>query len=142
MLFCFLFDMRYQLGTSPPRGTVGCATFPFRFGFRLFVSPPRHDVACGRVSMLVSLVLAPVFSFTSPFFVSPPGHADGTWEGFDGGLSCHSAFLSRPPATLAVRGRFLTGGLPYYSVCVSFNYFSSRFSWHHSQAVQRCGSGF
>ena len=34
---------------------------------------------------------------------------------------CHSAFLSRPPATLAVRGRFLTGCLPYYSVCVSFN---------------------
>ena len=33
-------------------------------------------------------------------------------------------------------------GLPYYRVCVSFTYFSSRFSRLHSQAVQRCGSGF
>ena len=33
-------------------------------------------------------------------------------------------------------------GLPYYSVCVSFNYFCSRYSWLHSLAVQRCGSGF
>ena len=43
MLFCFLFAMRYQLGTSPPRGTVGCATFPFRVGFRLLSHPPLHD---------------------------------------------------------------------------------------------------
>ena len=48
----------------------------------------------------------------------------------------------RPPATLAVRGRFLTGGMPYINVCVSFNYFTSRFSWLHCQAVQRCGRGF
>ena len=34
--------MRFQLGTPPPRGTLGCATFLFRLGFRLFVSPPRH----------------------------------------------------------------------------------------------------
>ena len=51
-------------------------------------------------------------------------------------------FSSRPPATLAVRGRFLKGDLPYYGDCVSFNYFSSCFSWFHNQAVQRCGSGF
>ena len=63
--------------------------------------------------MSVSLVLAPVFSFNSPFFVSTPRHADGAREGFDGGLSCHSAFLSRPSATLVVRGGFLTGGLAY-----------------------------
>ena len=43
--------------------------------------------------MFVSLVLAPVFSFNSPFFVSPRRHADGTREGFDGGLSCHSALF-------------------------------------------------
>ena len=47
--------------------------------------------------MLVSLVLAPVFSFSSTFFVSSRRHADGTREGFDGGLSCHSVFSSRPP---------------------------------------------
>ena len=27
----------------------------------------------------------------------PPRHADGTREGFDGGLSCHSAFFASPP---------------------------------------------
>ena len=44
MFFCVLFAMRFQLGTPPPpRGTVGCATFPFRVGFRRFVSPPCHD---------------------------------------------------------------------------------------------------
>ena len=48
----------------------------------------------------------------------------------------------RPPATLLVRGRFLMGGLPYYRDCVSSNCFESRISWLHSQAVQRCGSGF
>ena len=69
--------------------------------------------------MLVSLVLAPLF-FNSTFFV----------------------FRLAPPTTLAVRDRFLTGGLHYYSVCVFFNYFSSRFSWLHSQAGERCGSGF
>ena len=42
VILCSL-SMRFQLGTSRPRGTVGCATFPFRVGFRLFVSPPRYD---------------------------------------------------------------------------------------------------
>ena len=84
--------MRFQLPgyefsdrhSPPPHGTVGRATCPFRVGFRLFVSPPASMVACARVLMLVSLVLAPVLSFNSPFSVSPP------------------------PATLAVRGRFFT----------------------------------
>ena len=40
-------------------------------------------VACGRVLTLVSIVMAPAFSFNSPFLVS------------------------HPPATLAVGGRFL-----------------------------------
>ena len=78
---CYAFSARH----FPPRGTVGCATFPFRVGFRLFVSPPVTMAACGRVlATLVSLVIAPAFSFNSPFFVSPP------------------------PATLAVPRRFLT----------------------------------
>ena len=54
----------------------------------------------------------------------------------------YNTFRLAAPATLAVRGRFLTVVLPYDSVYVSFNYFSWRFSWLHSQAVQRCGSGF
>ena len=54
---------------------------------------------------------------TSQMASSPPRHASGTREVF-------------------------YGGLPYYRFCVSFNCCSSRFSWLHSQAVQRCGSGF
>ena len=97
---------------------------------------------CGRVLMLISLALAPVL-FISPFFVSPPLEADGTPESLNGGcLAIRFYFSSRPPATLAVRGRCLTGGLPYYSICVSFKYFVIRFSWLHGQAVQSCGSGF
>ena len=42
-VICFLSAMRFWLGTSPPRGTVGCATFPFCVGFRLLSRPPRHD---------------------------------------------------------------------------------------------------
>ena len=68
--------------------------------------------------MLVSLVLALAFCFNLPFFLSPPPrHAGGSREVFDGGLL-------------------------HCSVCVPFNYFSSRFSWLHSQDVQRCGDGF
>ena len=42
---------------------------PPRFSSR---PPPATMVACGRVLTLVSLVFAPVLSFNSPFFVSPP----------------------------------------------------------------------
>ena len=42
-VICFLSAMRFWLGTPPPRGTVGCATFPFRVGFRLLSRPPRRD---------------------------------------------------------------------------------------------------
>ena len=75
------------------------------------VEGPRGWVACGWILMLVSHVFAPVF-FNSPFFFLPR-HADGMREGFGGGLPCHSAFLSRPSATLVVRGGFLPGGLAY-----------------------------
>ena len=87
--------------------------------------------------------VAPVFSFNSLSFVSPPPrHADGTREGFYVDLSCHSAFFVSPPRHTGGARQVLTGGLPYSSICVSVNSFSSRFSWLHSQAVQRCGSGF
>ena len=62
------------------------------FGIGSVRTIPRERPST-RVLMLVSLVLAPVFSFNSIFFVSPPRHADGTREGFDGGLSCHSSFF-------------------------------------------------
>ena len=37
-----LFSLCYAFSAShfPPRGTVGCATFPFRVGFRLLSRPP------------------------------------------------------------------------------------------------------
>ena len=86
--------VRFQLGTSPPARDCGLRRFSISFlAFAFWSRPPATMVVCGRVLMLVSLVFAPVFSFNSPFFVSPPRHADGTREGFEGGLSCHSAFF-------------------------------------------------
>ena len=82
MLLCFFFATRFQLGTSSPRGTVGCATFPFRVDFRHFVSPPHHDGG-PREGFDVGFV-APAFSFSRLSSSSPP------------------------PATLAVRGRVST----------------------------------
>ena len=142
MLFCFLFAMRFQLGTPPPS--------------RDWVVPPFHFVL--------------VFAFSSR-----PRHYGGLREGFNVGFPCHSAcvllqfaFLRlAPPATLAVRGRFLTavcliiapfssrphhhaggtrevfgGGLPYCSACILLQLLYFEFSWLHSLVVQRCGSGF
>ena len=53
-MLSFLFFVMYVVlfsllicvfGYEPPpsRGTVGCATFPFRVGFRLLSRPPRRD---------------------------------------------------------------------------------------------------
>ena len=72
MLFCLLFVMRFQLGTSAPRGNVGCATFPFRAGVRLLVSPPATLAVRGRILTLVSLVIAPAFSFNRRSSSRPP----------------------------------------------------------------------
>ena len=102
MLFCFLLVMRFQLGFSSPRGTVGCATFPFRDGFRLFVSPSATMAVRGRVSTLASLVKS--LHFPSIVFLR----------------------LS-PPATLAVRGRVLTVVLLYLSACVFLQLLSFAF---------------
>ena len=104
--FVFYFDMRFRLGTSPPPRDCGLCHLSIACWFSPLSRPPRHDVACGGVLAFVFLVFVPVFYFNSPFFVSPPRHADDTRAGFDGGCSCHSALSSGPPATLAVRGRF------------------------------------
>ena len=81
--------------------------------------------------MLVSLVLAPVFSFNSPSSFRPLSTL--TVRGrvltvvylaitpFSVVCLAIAPLSPRPPATSAVRGRFLTGGLPYYSDSVSFN---------------------
>ena len=108
--YLFLFAVGFQLGTFPPRGTVGYATFPFRVGFRLFMSSPGPDGSLLEVFTLISLVVWLAFSFNSSFFVSPPPRqAGGSREVFRGGLPYHSAFfVSPPPATPAVRGRLLT----------------------------------
>ena len=135
--------MCFRLGTSPPRGTVGCATFPFRVGFRLFSRSPRHDGSlpegfdfgfpCLRACVLLQ------FAFLR---LAPPRHADDTREGFDGGWSCHSAFFVSPPPP---HWRYAAGfdGWFAFLQCLRFlQLLYSRFSWLHSQAVQRCGSGF
>ena len=48
----------------------------------------------------------------------------------------------RPPATPAVRGGDLIGGLPYYRVCVSFNCLSSRFPGSVARPFKGVGVGF
>ena len=134
--------MRFRLGTSPPRGTVGCATFPFRVGFRFCLAPPATMVACGRVLTLVSLVFAPVFYLNSPLFVSPPRHADHAREGYDGGSSCRSAFFRLAPRHTGGTGQVLTDGLPSYSVCVSFNYLLRVFPGFIARPFRGVGVGF
>ena len=76
--------MRFQLGTSPPRRTVGCAMFPFRVDFRLFHRRPRHD---GRVRE--------GFDFGFPCFRAYA-------------LLQFTFLRLAPPATLTIRGRVLT----------------------------------
>ena len=53
----------------------------------------------------------------------------------NGGVAYHSAFFVSTPRHAGGKREVFDGGLPYIRVCVSFNYFSSRFSWLHSQAV-------
>ena len=71
--------MRFRLGTSPPRETVGCATFPFRVGFASCLAPPATMVACGRVLTVVGLAIA-------PFSSRPPRHTGGTRQVLTDGL--------------------------------------------------------
>ena len=146
VMHVILFSLCYSFSSShfPPSRDCGLCHLSISCWFSPFVSlPPATMVACGRVLTLVSLVLAPVFSFNSPFFVSPPS-ATLTIGGRVLTVVCLAIapFSSRPPRHTGGTRQVLTGSLPSYSVCVSFSYFSSRFSWLHSQAVQRCGSGF
>ena len=101
--------MRFQLGISPPRGTVGC-----HLSISCWLSPfrlaPRHDgdlregfdvgFPCHSACVLLQ------FAFLR---LGPPATMAVRGRIFYGGLPYHSAFLPlAPPATLAVRGRFLT----------------------------------
>ena len=101
--------------------------------------PPSRD--CGLCHLSISCW------FSS--FRFAPCHDGGLREGFDVGFLCHSGcvlpqspFLVSPPRHAGGTRDVFDGCLPYYSVCVSFNDVSSRFSWLHSEAVQGCGSGF
>ena len=92
---CYAFAARH----FPPRGTVGCATFPFRVGLHLFVSPPHHGGGL-REGFEVgfpchSMCLLLQFAFLR---LAPPLRWRYTREVFDGGLSYHIAHFSpRPP---------------------------------------------
>ena len=127
--------MCFRLGTSPPRGTVGCATFPFRVGFRLFSRSPRHDGSLPEGFDFGFPCLSACVLLQFAFFVSPP-HPTLTVRGRSWAVVCLIIALFRlaPPPHAGGTREVFDGGLPYYSVCVSFTYFSSRFSWLHSQA--------
>ena len=104
--FVFSFDMRVRLGTFPLAGLW--VVPPFRFVW-VFASclPPRHDGSLREGFGFGFPCLRACILLQFAFICLPPRHADDTREGFDGGWSCHSAFfVSPPPATLAVRGRF------------------------------------
>ena len=51
-------------------------------------------------------------------------------------------FRLAPPATLAIRGRFLTGGLPYDSDCGYSNYFRRVFLGFIARTFRGVGVGF
>ena len=116
--FCHIFSamhailfyvyMRFQLCTPPFAGLWVVPPFhlalvsPFRLD-------PRHDDGLREGFDVGCRCRSACVSFNSPFFFSLPRHGDGSREVFGGGLPHHSAFAFRPPpATLAVRGRFLT----------------------------------
>ena len=77
MIFCFLFAMRLQLGTSPLEGLWVVPPFHSVLVYTFSSRHPTTVVACGRVLKSVSLVIACAFSFNSPFSVSPPRYAGG-----------------------------------------------------------------
>ena len=80
---CFVFSLLCVFGLALP--PCGLCHLSFSCWFSPFVSPPPATmVAYGRVLTLVSLVFAPVFSFNSPFFVSPPPPHWRYAAGFDG----------------------------------------------------------
>ena len=111
--------MHFQLGTPPPRRTVGSATSPVRVRFPLSSSraPPATLAVRGRVLALVSLIIAPAFSFNRLSSSRPPPprwrSTGGVWRWF-----------------------------AYHTACVLLQLLFFAFSWLHSLAVQRCGSGF
>ena len=115
----FLFDTRYFVfsllrdlssALPPPRGSVGCATFPFRVGFRLLSHPPRRNgslregfdfvfpcLSACVVVQIAFLCLAPSATLTvrgrvltvvglviAFFRLAPPRHTGGSRQVFDG----------------------------------------------------------
>ena len=85
----------FSLVLPPHRGTVGSVTFPFRVGCRLIsVSSPLATLAVrGRFLTLVSLAIAPAFSFNRLSSSRPPPHAGGPRGGLGGGFPYYSTCL-------------------------------------------------
>ena len=106
-MFGFSFDTLFRLGTFPPRGTVGCATFPFRVGFGLLSRPPRHDGSLREGFDFGFPCLRACVILQFAFFRLAP-QATPTKRGrvlTVVGLAIARSRLA-PPATPAVRGRF------------------------------------
>ena len=101
-----LFSLWYAFPAkhSPPLAGLQLWVVPhfhFVLGFRLFVSSPRHADRTREGLTVVCLAIAPL---------SEVCLAIGS---FSGVCLTTAPCSSRPPATLAVRGRFLTGGFLY-----------------------------
>ena len=97
-------------GSAPPllAGLWVVPPFHFVLGFAFCLARPCHDGSLGeRFDFGFPCLRACVLLQFAFLRLAPPRHADDAREGFDGGWSCHGAFfVSHPPATLAVRGRF------------------------------------
>ena len=116
--------MRFRLGTSPPRGTVGCPTFPFWVVFRLLALPLRHDGSvregfdfgfpCLRACVLLQFAFLRLVPSATPTI---------RWRVLTVVGLAIAPFSCRPPRHTCGSRQVLTDGLTSYSVCVSFNYF-------------------
>ena len=120
-----------------------CSLSSFLTGSHFSLTLRYHHVEGTRYTYYLDVYTAPIdrdlftvhpvlwYGFESPYD-----------SAFSGGLFRYGAFLSHPPATPAVRGRFLMSGLPYYKVCVSFDCFSSRFPGFIARPFRGAGEGF
>ena len=112
VMYVTLFSLRHAFSARhfPPSRDCGLCHLCFSCWFSPFRLAHRHD-GCLREGFDVGVlvVIAPAFSFNSPFFVSPlHRHAGGSREVFYGGLPYYSAFLRlAPPPRWRYAGCFL-----------------------------------
>ena len=122
---------------------MGCATFPFRVGFRLLSRPPCHDDSlregfdfgfpCLRACVLLQ------FAFLR---LDPPATPTVRGRVLTMVGIAIAPFSSRPPRHTCGSRQVLADGLPSYSVCVSFNYLLRVFPGFIARPFRGVGVGF